>query len=214
MASLALLTGQRGELPLARAALQPQAMKIRLFKQTSDAAQSDAALFARFLAGDDAAFTTLYSAHNQRVFNYAAKIVHDHAAASDIVHAMWERVIRMRASKQEKDTIANPIGLFVRIARNLALDHLKHHAHQTAIESAGELHAAATNDDEQLVLHAIEQLPEETRQILLLHYYSGYDLNEIAAMLGKKPNAIWTRVSRARAELKKILARELEGVKL
>ena len=213
MALIAISAVHTGELAFDKAALHARPMKIRLFRATESALHNDAALFARFLDGDDTAFTSLYSAHNQRIFNYCAKIVGDHAAAGDIVHTMWERVIAMRATSQRSETIRNPIGLFVRIARNLSLDHLKHHARQTTLDEASAVHANAKSDDEELVLRAIERLPEETREILVLHYYSGYDFNEIATMLGKKPNAVWTRVSRARAGLKKILERELEGAR-
>jgi RNA polymerase sigma factor (sigma-70 family) len=200
-----------GELAFERATLESR-VKIRLFKPAETASHADAALFARFLAGDDAAFTSLYSAHNQRLFNYCAKMLRDHDAAQDIVHTMWERVIAMRVTSQSADIIRNPVGLFVRIARNLSLDHLKHHARQTTLDDASAMQIIAKSEDEELVLRAIERLPDETREIIVLHYYSGYDFNEIAQMLGKKPNAIWTRVSRARAELKKILERELKGV--
>jgi RNA polymerase sigma factor (sigma-70 family) len=200
-----------GELAKERVALQ-HAVKIRLFSAADDTPQSDVALFARFLVGDDAAFTALYTAHNQRIFNYIAKMLRDHDAAQDIVHTMWERVIAMRVTSQSADIIRNPVGLFVRIARNLSLDHLKRHARQTTLDDASAMQIIAKSEDEELVLRAIERLPDETREIIVLHYYSGYDFNEIAQMLGKKPNAIWTRVSRARAELKKILERELKGV--
>lgn len=212
MALIAIPAGHTGELAFDKAALHARQMKIRLFRATETAPHNDAALFARFLGGDDAAFTSLYTAHNQRLFNYCAKLVRDHAAAADIVHTMWERVIVMRSSSQPKEIVRNPVGLFVRMVRNLALDHLKHHAHQITLEAASELRTTAKNDNEEVVLRAIERLPDETREIVLLHYYSGYDFNEIATMLGKKPNAIWTRVSRARAELKKILERELKAV--
>jgi N-acetylneuraminic acid mutarotase len=54
------------------------------------------------------------------------------------------------------------------------------------------------------VLHeAMDSLPESYQQVLTLHYLGGMDGTEIAEFLGMSPSAIWQRLSRARASLKK-----------
>lgn len=52
------------------------------------------------------------------------------------------------------------------------------------------------------VLGALLSLDEKYRLPLHLHYYEGYAIKEIAAMLGEKPATIGTRLSRGRALLK------------
>jgi RNA polymerase sigma factor (sigma-70 family) len=167
---------------------------------------TDLHLFRRFIEGDAAAFTALYKLHNQRLFNYCAKLLGDHEAAKDIAHTVWERIIER---KDELRNVENPIGFFYRTAKNLCLDHLKHHKYQTKLDDASDLIQERTSDDEELVLHALEQLSDETKEILILHYYSGYSFEEIAEILGKNSNAIWTKASRARKQLKEIIESEL-----
>ena len=55
------------------------------------------------------------------------------------------------------------------------------------------------------ILEELQELPEEDRNILYLFYYEGYSAKEIAEILDKKENAIFTQLNRARAKLKKTL---------
>jgi RNA polymerase sigma-70 factor, ECF subfamily len=92
------------------------------------------------------------------------------------------------------------------LAKNLALDHLRRVKKFAGVEDAEHLEAETRSmDDKALVVEALRRLPEETREILVLNYYCGYSFEEIAEMLGKKPSAIWTRASRARASMKAML---------
>lgn len=178
---------------------------IRLLNMTHEPA-SEIGIFQRFIEGDNTAFTELYKAHNQRLFNYCAKIVKDHPAAEDITHTVWERVIELRTNLAG---VTNPLGFFYRTARNLCLDHLKHHRFRADLDAAEKIVHEKPSDNEELVLWALDKLPEETKELLILHYYSGYSFEEIAEILGKKSNAIWTQASRARKQLKEIIENEL-----
>jgi RNA polymerase sigma factor (sigma-70 family) len=192
-----------------------QASRMSEIRQTS--IDDTARIFRLFLEGDDAAFTELYQAHNQKIFVYCAKILSDCEAAKDITHSLWEKVIALR---QKQPEIKKPVGLFLRMARNLCLDYQKHHKFQKPLDELIESeHPNASQSDltpgEEGVIEALKELPEAAREIIVLHYYSGYSFEEIAGMLGKSPNAIWTRVSRARNELKNIITKRLkkEGMK-
>ena len=57
---------------------------------------------------------------------------------------------------------------------------------------------------------ALFTLPEKYREILYLHYYEGYRLEEIAAMTGKNASTLRSRLSRARQMLKKCVTEEGE----
>jgi RNA polymerase sigma factor (sigma-70 family) len=187
-------------------------------------AASDEDLFERFLLGEERAFTLLFERHNRRVYYYSAKLVQDSRAAEDITQTMWERVIEIRASStmhSRPATVRNVPGLLFRIARNLSLDYLKHHRKQSPLDSLSEsvssMDGQQSGDDElsereQMVLDCMEALPLASRELLVLHYYSGYSFEEIAAMTGKKPNAIWTRASRARANLKSSIEKRLSSL--
>ncbi|MCR5653939.1 MAG: sigma-70 family RNA polymerase sigma factor [Ruminococcus sp.] len=62
--------------------------------------------------------------------------------------------------------------------------------------------------EEQNVLDEVNSLPEKYRNVIYLHYYEGYRVNEIAEILGAKPSTISSQLSRARAKLKDYLTEE------
>lgn len=55
------------------------------------------------------------------------------------------------------------------------------------------------------VLESVMKLPDKYRIIVYLHYYEGYSAVEIAGILHKNVNTVYTHLSRAKAELKKML---------
>ena len=66
----------------------------------------------------------------------------------------------------------------------------------------------APNDASREVMEAVLQLPEKYRRVIYLFYYEGYSAVEIAGILGKKENTVYTWLSRARAMLREKLGGE------
>lgn len=65
--------------------------------------------------------------------------------------------------------------------------------------------AAPGQEDNSHVLEAVMKLPEKYKILVYLHYYEGYSAVEIAGILHKKVNTVYTHLSRAKTELKKML---------
>lgn len=173
----------------------------------------EAALFHRFLHGDDAAAIKIFQMYNSRLFVYCSKILGDAEQAEDVVQAVWERVIKMRANPQE---VSNPTGFLFRIARNLSINHIKVRSRTIPLENLDELshpvsENSGTSDVEELILSSLDALKFEDRELLVLHTYCGYKLEEIGEMLGISANAIWTRASRARARLRAIVMEHMSN---
>ena len=59
--------------------------------------------------------------------------------------------------------------------------------------------------ERQEMLDAIHRLPADFRDVILLHYYQGYGISEIAGMLGIPEGTISSRLSRGRKKLEEIL---------
>ena len=57
------------------------------------------------------------------------------------------------------------------------------------------------------VLEAVLRLPAKYKDVVYLHYYEGYTAPEIAQILNKKVNTVYTLLSRA----KRVLQKELGG---
>lgn len=60
-------------------------------------------------------------------------------------------------------------------------------------------------DDQQAMMAAINQLPATFKEVILLHYYQGMNIAEIAQMLELPEGTISSRLSRGRRKLESIL---------
>lgn len=60
-------------------------------------------------------------------------------------------------------------------------------------------------DDQQAMMAAINQLPATFKEVILLHYYQGINIAEIAQMLELPEGTISSRLSRGRKKLESIL---------
>ena len=72
---------------------------------------------------------------------------------------------------------------------------------QEDIASAQELDAKEENQ----VMEAVLSLPEKYRVPIHLFYYDGYSINEIAAVINKKPATVGTLLARGRKRLKALM---------
>ena len=73
-------------------------------------------------------------------------------------------------------------------------------------EQPGEL-----DEEHREVLEAVLDLPSKYKNVVYLHYYEGYTAVEIAGILKRSENTIYTWLDRARKELKKQLGGEWDG---
>ena len=60
-------------------------------------------------------------------------------------------------------------------------------------------------EDEEAMMTAIHQLPASFRETIMLYYYQGFGITEIAQMLDLPEGTISSRLSRARKKLEEIL---------
>ena len=98
---------------------------------------------------------------------------------------------------------------FARVAINACTDHLRYAARikwvpLDMIEEEREV----LDDMSSEVLEAVLSLPEKYRNVIYLHYYEDYPAVEIARILGKKENTVYSWLSRARELLRERLGGE------
>ncbi len=176
---------------------------------THKSGSDDVALFSRFLDGDDRAFMELFHRHTPRLFVYCLKIVGDQESANDILQDVWERMARFRS--QGKEPPKSPLGLLIRVTRNLCLNYKRDQRPNVSLEEIQEgkepqvYHQTMTEMEEAVVV-ALDHLPDSERELLILHVYSGYSYEEIAEMYGESVGAIRTRAWRTRVKLGRLIA--------
>ena len=139
--------------------------------------------------------------HRGALVEYANGIVDNRAQAEDLVQEAWLRFDK--ATRQRP--LEQPVGYLYRIVRNLALDNRRRMRREAQVVAAGAYEAASgTHSDDasspeqvalykdqlELVMEAIEELPERTRIALEMHRFGGYTLSEIAARLNGVPGHI------------------------
>ncbi len=176
-----------------------------------ETASSDAALFARFMAGENAALVELFDRHDRRLHVYCLKVLGNSEQARDVTQELWVRVLRMR---ERPRTVANPVGFFLKVARNLCLNQK---AARRSYESLDDIpdgrHPFDTPERESelqdLVFMSLDELSFDDRELLILNVYCGYRLDEIAGMLGRSPEALWKRASRARKRLRELVMKKM-----
>ena len=97
---------------------------------------------------------------------------------------------------------------FVRVTLNACTDWLRYFARRKwvpldVIHEESEVLEGASEE----ILEEVLKLPEKYRNVIYLYYYEGYSAVEIAKILGRKENTIYTWLSRA----KDILREKLGG---
>ena len=72
--------------------------------------------------------------------------------------------------------------------------------------------AESEPEDERIVAlrEALAQLPQRQRTMTVLHYMEGYDVREVARIMGTTKSAVCAGLSRARTRLRALMGEELE----
>ena len=72
--------------------------------------------------------------------------------------------------------------------------------------------AESEPEDERIAVlrEALAQLPQRQRTMTVLHYMEGYDVREVARIMGTTKSAVCAGLSRARTRLRALMGEELE----
>lgn len=149
----------------------------------------DSALMLRYRDGDTAAFEVLYRRHNDALYRYLLRLCKHRDNADDIFQEVWGKIIR--AADRYRPTAKFTTYLY-RVAHNCFIDYLrrnKRHIHVAAYDADQQPNPGESPDmlterslaRERLLL-ALQDLPDEQRDVFLLHEEAGLNLDEIAAV--------------------------------
>jgi RNA polymerase sigma factor (sigma-70 family) len=97
----------------------------------------------------------------------------------------------------------------IRVTQNACKDLLKSffYKNRVSMEEIKEMAVSASPSHPE-VMEAVLQLPELYRETIYLYYYEGYSAVEIASILKKNVNTIYTTLDRAKKQLKEKLGGE------
>jgi RNA polymerase sigma-70 factor, ECF subfamily len=161
-------------------------------------------------AGDMSALHFLYVRFADDVCAYVRSIVRDPHAAEDITQNVFAKL--MKAIHRYERRSVPFAAWIIRVARNMALDHMRA-ARQIPVEEVrtsdegGEL---VGFDRAQCIRDALQRLPHDQREVLVLRHVAGLSPGEIAERLGKTEASIHGLHHRGRGALRAAL-RELDA---
>ena len=148
----------------------------------------DKILAWRFRKGSDAALRRIYEKYYDYLLTVATALLHDVNTAEDIVHDSFVKL-------SESRRLLNPQGslkwYLVACVSNRARDELRGRRHKAAVldeslsvasEAHGPASAAICNEQMRIVSGALEQLPYEQREVVVLHTRGAMTFKAIAEL--------------------------------
>ena len=151
----------------------------------------------------------IYATYSGKVMGYLRARIHNTAEAEDICSEVFEKVMR---KIDDYDQTKAAVGTWIfSITRNTLIDHYRK---KRPTEELDENLKDDTELDESLLTNetlselaaALKRLPEQLRDIVVLRYYDGKPLTEIAELMGLSYGAVKLRHQNALMLLRERMA--------
>lgn len=156
----------------------------------------------RYCAGDPAAFELLFERFSRRLVRFLTRMVGP-AQAKDLTQITF---LKVHENRHRYRVGASAASWIFTIARNSALDFLRSAPKRREVygderETPAESVARDRLRDER-VQAAIRGLPDDQRQVILLHWYGGLTFEEVGQVVGATGAAVRVRAHRAYEKLR------------
>lgn len=172
---------------------------------------SDEQLMLDWVAGDLAAFEALYGRHRTRLYRFLLRHLRDSALADEFFQDVWQKVIGARAGWVPDA----PFGTWLyRIAHNRLGDHWRASKYRPPAPEDADERAARIPDPETPERHlsefeqrrrlqlALDALPPEQREVIVLRLEQELTLEEIGAITGVGRETVKSRLRYAMDKLR------------
>jgi len=181
----------------------------------------------QFQRGDAHAFGLIFEQYRVPVFNFIYRMLSgNRESAEDLLNEVFMKLYDARESYEPRAKFST--WLFT-IARNHCLNCIKSRSYRqsrrtdsleelaqkaTASSAPDRMVALSVPDDvkhadlRELLEQAIALLPDEYKEVFILHAVEGFAHAEVAQMLGMNPATVRTNYHRARALLRQTIAAE------
>ena len=181
--------------------------------------QAEYALLARMKQGDEAAFAALYRRHRDAVYRFALLYCGSAASAGDVTQ---ETFLHLITQPKQFDPARGTVGAWLcGVARNMARKHMQGRedptepeklaadsgTHESQVDHDTPLERVLREESAEQVRRAVARLAPHYRDVLVLCEISELSYAEAAQVCGIDIGTVRSRLSRARAELARRLAR-------
>jgi RNA polymerase sigma-70 factor, ECF subfamily len=170
---------------------------------------------AEVSAGKVARLAVLFERHHRGLFRYFVSMTSQREQAEDLVQEVFFRMLRYRTSYDPGQSFT---AWMYQIARNAGVDQVRKRGGVQVVDidtyvdrraelvsaSPGPEESASRGQDLVLLRRAMDQLPEDKREILVLSRFQGMKHEDIAEVLGCEVGTVKVRVYRAIRALEQI----------
>ena len=184
----------------------------------------DETLMLRYQGGDRASFAQLVRRHQTALYNFAIRQVCVPQVAEDVVQETFVRVVQNAGDFKHEARFTTWVYT---ITRNLCIDHLRKRAlrkHPSLDDSRGEegegptlgeqtadprasVEREATGTElKERIARAVDQLPDEQREVFLMREIANLPFKEIAEITNVPENTVKSRMRYALERLQEALA--------
>lgn len=153
-----------------------------------------------------ARFNALVAGHLDSLYRYAYWIAKDRTVADDLVQETMLRAWRSIDKLEEPKAVKGWLNTILRRENARRFERFQPQEAGIPVEDLGDKHRDYDTSTEAFVLRqALEQLPDDFREPLLLQIIHGYSQKEIAEQIGLSVAGTGTRLFRARQKLRELV---------
>jgi RNA polymerase sigma-70 factor, ECF subfamily len=168
----------------------------------------DVLLVARTLEGDHDAFASIVDRYNRVLFGVAVRMLGDYEDARD---ATQNAFVKAFEHLEDFDPSRKFFSWIYRILVNECLNARRARRPEQPLDpqmpgGAGPLEAATASERHERIREALEQLPFDSRQVVVLRHFADLSYAEIGELLDIPEKTVKSRLFTARQRLATLLA--------
>ncbi len=169
----------------------------------------------KFKRGSDEALTLIYEKYLDSMLTLALGLLHDTAAAEDVVQDVFVAFAQSRRSFQMWGSLSGYLATsVVNRVRDYRRQRRRHAGRDAAIrvltEPAGPEQAVILTEQAQLLARAVAELPKEQREVVLLRLKAEMKFRDIAKLQQTSINTVLSRYRYGLERLRSMLDGEVE----
>ena len=164
--------------------------------------RSDHDLLRRLKSGEQQAWTEFTREYGARVYNYLLSNLPSHEDVQDVLNETMFGAVK---AVQKFDGNASLSTLVFKIAKHKLVDFYRKHQNMSELLDTVPENSNSGATERIEFLEALEDLPEASREALLLRYQVGLSVSEVAQVMDRSYKGVESLLSRAREQLRKAL---------
>jgi len=167
--------------------------------------QSDAELVNAVLSGEREAFAELVKRYERPVRAVAMNVLGDYHRAQDSAQDAFVQAYKKLPHLRKAEAFG---PWMMKITRRCALDLISRRPKETSLEPVAAVVGnpdGQLDEDKRMLLAAAADLRGGEKQVVMLRYFCGHSVKDVAEIVGRSVGTVTKQLSRARIRLRNIL---------